>query len=82
MVTDAGGHSMYIVFAVCAWAAAATPPPEGRPTLSFESRIIGGAEENIANYPHQASLRFSGSHTCGCVVMSANKVLTAAHCTQ
>ncbi|XP_041355518.1 fibrinolytic enzyme, isozyme C-like [Gigantopelta aegis] len=48
----------------------------GSPT----NHIIGGSPANIADYPYQCSLRYSGSHTCGCVIVSENKILTAAHC--
>ncbi|XP_041366834.1 fibrinolytic enzyme, isozyme C-like [Gigantopelta aegis] len=45
-----------------------------------DSHIIGGSDADIADYPYQCSLRYSGSHTCGCVILSASKILTAAHC--
>jgi secreted trypsin-like serine protease len=45
-----------------------------------DSRIIGGRNANIANYPFQASLRNGGTHTCGAVLFSASRALTAAHC--
>merc|ERR1712170_158617 len=45
------------------------------------SRIIGGWEVLPNEYPYQASLRFaSGSQFCGGSLMSASKVITAAHC--
>nr|AKV16241.1 putative chymotrypsinogen [Pectinaria gouldii] len=43
--------------------------------------VIDGVDSDIADYPFQLSLLFGGSHTCGASVLSANKALTAAHCT-
>ncbi len=51
------------------------------PSTEIGSRIIGGAPVQISDYPWQCSLRFSGSHTCGCVNLGGDKILTAAHCT-
>ncbi|XP_041355504.1 fibrinolytic enzyme, isozyme C-like [Gigantopelta aegis] len=42
--------------------------------------IVGGSAADIADFPYQCSLRYSGSHTCGCVIITKNKILTAAHC--
>jgi len=41
--------------------------------------IVGGSNANIANHPHQLSLRTS-SHICGASLMSATRAVTAAHC--
>ena len=45
-----------------------------------DSRVVGGSNANIANYPHQLSLRVSGSHSCGASLISTTKAVTAAHC--
>nr|CAA64472.1 chymotrypsinogen [Arenicola marina] len=42
--------------------------------------IINGSPADISNFPYQCSLRYAGSHTCGCSVLNAGVVLTAAHC--
>ncbi len=61
---------------------------EGRPSLSatpmtgIESRVIGGRDADIREFPWQCSMRFAGSHSCGCIILSADKVLTANHCIQ
>jgi len=54
----------------------------GLPAISFAAdwRIIGGSNANIGNHPWQASLRNDGQHTCGAVLISATRALTAAHC--
>ncbi|OWF36056.1 trypsin delta/gamma-like protein CG30031 [Mizuhopecten yessoensis] len=44
------------------------------------SRIIGGNDAEICEYPWQASLMFSNSHVCGAVVVSDKVAITAAHC--
>jgi len=47
---------------------------------NIDSRVVGGSNANIANYPWQLSLRVSGSHSCGASIISATKAVTAAHC--
>jgi secreted trypsin-like serine protease len=43
--------------------------------------IINGEDADNGEYPWQGSLQTaSGSHTCGCILIDRNWVLTAAHC--
>ncbi|PNF41029.1 hypothetical protein B7P43_G08502 [Cryptotermes secundus] len=49
-----------------------------RPRL--DGRIVGGEEVDIANFPYQLSFEYSNSHRCGASIVSANWVVTAAHC--
>ncbi|XP_018800620.1 PREDICTED: serine protease SP24D-like [Bactrocera latifrons] len=44
------------------------------------TRVVGGDEAYEGQFPHQISLRRSGSHTCGGSILSRYYVLTAAHC--
>lgn len=46
----------------------------------LDSKIIGGSNTNIANYPYLVSLQYDGSHYCGGVFIKAQYILTAAHC--
>ncbi|XP_037916202.1 trypsin delta-like [Hermetia illucens] len=48
----------------------------------LDGRIVGGKATTIQSYPHQISLRYSGSHICGGSLYKANVVVTAAHCVQ
>ncbi|GLH12150.1 Lectizyme [Gryllus bimaculatus] len=49
-------------------------------TQFSNGRIVGGRDTNIKFYPFQVSLQLNGSHWCGGSVISANYILTAAHC--
>lgn len=48
--------------------------------LTISPRIVGGADapDNLA--PYQCSLQFHSDLFCGCVIISNEWVLTAAHC--
>jgi len=52
------------------------------PAMSREINtfVVGGSNSNIANHPHQLSLRVSGSHSCGASLISTTRAVTAAHC--
>jgi len=42
--------------------------------------VVGGSNANIANHPHQGSLRVNNGHSCGHSLISGTKGVTAAHC--
>jgi len=46
------------------------------------SRIINGDNAAQGDHPHQVSLLYSGSHSCGGAILNENWIVTAAHCTQ
>jgi len=48
--------------------------------VNFDSRIIGGANADIRNFPWMLSLRNGNNHVCGASILSATRGLTAAHC--
>ncbi|XP_030381394.1 serine protease SP24D-like [Scaptodrosophila lebanonensis] len=60
----------------CATLVLATAAPTDVPA----GRVVGGADAVDAQFPHQVSLRYKGSHTCGGSIISRNYILTAAHC--
>jgi len=58
-------------------AAAFTIPTE---LVTRGSQIVGGTTAAAGDFPYIVSLSHSGSHFCGGVLLNANTVLTAAHC--
>jgi len=71
-----------------------TQPPKPKSTLepgsvqcgiaNQKSRIVGGQETTVNEYPWQAAMAYRGQRTtfCGGSVISTKYVITAAHCTQ
>ena len=58
-----------------------TPRAEARPDLS--TRVVGGSEASIANWPYLVSVQVrtsEGSFVCGGNLIDDRRVLTAAHC--
>lgn len=53
---------------------------EEKLTVIKEEYIIGGRPYDIEEAPFQASLRHTGKHICGAVIISERHALTAAHC--
>lgn len=73
-------HRFLIIATSLALASGAPSSPVHVPTL--DGRIVGGDPVSIEDYNYQASLLYFGSHLCGAVIISADVVLTAAHCTE
>jgi len=66
-------------------ALAVMPVAMGAPATEFASlrraeEIVGGTAAALGEFPYIVSLSKSGSHFCGGVLIAANKVVTAAHC--
>jgi trypsin len=55
--------------------------PHSIPHLFANNRIVGGNATDIEVIPYIGSLRYSGVHSCGCIILNSDYVLTAAHCT-
>ncbi|KAB0797521.1 hypothetical protein PPYR_08514 [Photinus pyralis] len=69
-----------LISALAAIAVEATPRNRaGVPQL--DGRIVGGEDTQIEDYPHQISLQYLDTHTCGGSIIARNLILTAAHCT-
>jgi len=46
----------------------------------MQGRIIGGSQATPGEFPMIVSLKYLGSHRCGGGILTANHILTAAHC--
>ena len=62
-----------LALAMPALSSAAAIDPRG-------SQIVGGTAAGAGEFPYIVSLSHSGSHFCGGVLLNANTVLTAGHC--
>ncbi|KAF5287271.1 hypothetical protein FQR65_LT02144 [Abscondita terminalis] len=45
-----------------------------------KGRIVGGQDAADGQFPHQISMKYTGSHMCGGSIIKPNLVLTAGHC--
>uniref|UniRef100_A0A8C0H9Z8 Peptidase S1 domain-containing protein n=1 Tax=Chelonoidis abingdonii TaxID=106734 RepID=A0A8C0H9Z8_CHEAB len=57
-----------------------SPPGCGQPRIS--GRIVGGADAPRGRWPWQVSIQRNGQHFCGGSLISAQWVVSAAHCFQ
>jgi secreted trypsin-like serine protease len=64
---------MQLLFLLCL----AFPAAWGRQISSF---VVGGYDTTIGQWPHQLSLRVTGSHSCGASLISSTRAVCAAHC--
>ncbi|XP_068154676.1 serine protease SP24D-like [Drosophila tropicalis] len=66
--------ALVVAVVVVVGLASAVPLPE------LEGRVVGGVDATTGQFPHQISLRYSGSHICGGSIIARQYILTAAHC--
>lgn len=50
------------------------------PGADVQQYVVGGSDANIADHPHQLSLRMNGDHACGASLISSTRAVTAAQC--
>lgn len=48
---------------------------------NITSRIVGGYEADIRDFPWQVSISYKNKHNCGGSILNEYYILTAAHCT-
>lgn len=48
--------------------------------LALERRIVGGEPTELGEFPYLVSMQAYGEHSCGAVLLTSTKALTAAHC--
>ena len=47
-----------------------------------KSKIVGGSETKVNEYPWMVSMELNGNHACGGALISEDTIMTAAHCTK
>ncbi|RWS12657.1 Trypsin-like protein [Dinothrombium tinctorium] len=70
----------------CCWFATAIPATKplgcGKQHILRNSKVVGGNDTYDGEFPWTVSVRRSGQHHCGGVIINRRWVLTAAHCVQ
>jgi len=72
-------RSMLTLFLVGLFVAVSARP-QLKEAAFFRPQIIGGENAAVGEFPHQLSMRYLGSHSCGAVVIRSDRALCAAHC--
>lgn len=75
-------HILHCLMLICVLSLCLSPLDCGKKAYT-KSRIVGGQEADMGEFPWQVSLHIKNkAHVCGASIISDRWLVTAAHCVQ